>query len=83
MGSDEKVEKDVFGFNQVAPMSKYKYIMGVSNISNESTGRPRPDTDLECGSLGYFEKREGRNSHGKWIHPRKHGIYSTPTTDIR
>ena len=37
-------------------MSNFIYSIGASNMSNASTGRYHPDTDLKCGSLGYFEK---------------------------
>ena len=49
VGGDKSLGIDTFGFDQDTPMSNSIYGMGASNISNASTGRYHPDTDLECG----------------------------------
>jgi len=77
VGGEEKLGIDAFGFNQDTPMSNSIYGVGASNISNASTGRYHPDTDLECGSFGCFEKERKVTLDGSIL--GNCCVYNTPT----
>jgi hypothetical protein len=83
VSADERLAIDVSGFNQDAPMSKFIYIMGASDICKASAGRNHPDTDPECGSLGCFEKERKEILMVSISILGEGGIYKTSTEVIR